>query len=341
MAKPRILVVDDDIVLCELIREALELEGILVDEAHHVVEADRLLLEHIPDAIVLDIGLPGIDGLFYTTRLRENPATRRLPIIAISGSDVERRLGGRCRRDGIRPEAVRPARAADAARALDRRHAAHARVRPDVDEARTDRAPPARRHRPPPPRASSRGYRETLAAIAGSLEIRGLDTSAHTRRVTAYAMRLTVEVAPALSDDPGLEWGFMFHDIGNIGVPDRILLKRGSLRNDEWKILQQHTVIGEQLLAHVPLLEGEGAPRRALPPRALGRERLSRRPRRPGHPARGSHLRGRRRARRDDRPAPLPPPAALGGRARADPQGAPAASSTRTWSTASSPASPT
>jgi hypothetical protein len=34
-----------------------------------------------------------------------------------------------------------------------------------------------------------------------------LETSAHTARVTAYAMRLTVEVAPSLSDDAGLEWG--------------------------------------------------------------------------------------------------------------------------------------
>ena len=50
----------------------------------------------------------------------------------------------------------------------------------------------------------------------------------------------------------------MFHDIGNIGVPDRILLKRGSLKSDEWRILQQHTMIGEQVLEHVPLLEGEG-----------------------------------------------------------------------------------
>ncbi len=70
-------------------------------------------------------------------------------------------------------------------------------------------------------------------------------------------MRLTVEVAPSLSDDPGLEWGFMFHDIGNIGIPDRILLKRSSLKAEDWKILQQHTTIGEQLLEHVPLLGGE------------------------------------------------------------------------------------
>ena len=50
----------------------------------------------------------------------------------------------------------------------------------------------------------------------------------------------------------------MFHDVGNIGVPDRILLKRGSLKADDWRVLQQHTTIGEQLLRDVPLLEGEG-----------------------------------------------------------------------------------
>ena len=86
MKELHILVVDDDIVLCELVRKAFELEGITVAEAHHVIEADRCLLERIPDAIVLDIGLPGIDGLFYCARLRENPLTRTVPIIAISGS---------------------------------------------------------------------------------------------------------------------------------------------------------------------------------------------------------------------------------------------------------------
>ena len=82
-----VLVVDDDIALCELVRKAFELEGIEVDEAHHVVEADRIVNQRVPDAVILDIGLPGIDGLFYCQRLRENPKTRNVPIIAISGSD--------------------------------------------------------------------------------------------------------------------------------------------------------------------------------------------------------------------------------------------------------------
>ena len=84
----------------------------------------------LPTRSLLDIGLPGIDGLFYCGRLRENPRTRKIPIIAISGSEQRRRVGDRRRRDHVRAQAVRPARAADADRADDRRPAARAGVRP-------------------------------------------------------------------------------------------------------------------------------------------------------------------------------------------------------------------
>ena len=99
---------------------------------------------------------------------------------------------------------------------------------------------------------------QTVATLASSLEIRGLETTGHTERVTATRLRLAVEVAPSLIDDPSLEWGFLLHDVGNIGIPDRILLKPGPLNAEEWRLLQQHTTIGERLLEHLPLLAGEG-----------------------------------------------------------------------------------
>ena len=68
----------------------------------------------------------------------------------------------------------------------------------------------------------------------------------------------------------------MFHDVGNIGVPDRILLKRGSLKADEWRCLHQHTTIGEQLLERRAAARRRGPAGRALAPRALGRHRVSR-----------------------------------------------------------------
>src|SRR5260221_4184294 len=87
MKQPRILVVDDDPALCELVRSVFELEGLEVLEAHHVVEAERLIVGEVPDAIILDIGLPGVDGLFYCQRLRENPRTKHVPIVVISGQE--------------------------------------------------------------------------------------------------------------------------------------------------------------------------------------------------------------------------------------------------------------
>ena len=83
----RVLVIDDDRLLCELVRTTFELEGFEVDVAYDVIEAERALVESRPDAILLDIGLPGIDGIFYLERLRETPQTSRLPIVAISGSE--------------------------------------------------------------------------------------------------------------------------------------------------------------------------------------------------------------------------------------------------------------
>jgi len=86
MGKPTVLVVDDDPLLCELLRATFELEGIEMREAGHVIEAEKIIAAELPDAIVLDVGLPGVDGLFYCERLREAPRTRTVPIVVISGS---------------------------------------------------------------------------------------------------------------------------------------------------------------------------------------------------------------------------------------------------------------
>ena len=219
----RILVVDDDRGLCEMLRLVLELEGLDVVTAHHVIEAEKRIAESVPDVMVLDIGLPGIDGVFYCERLRESLRTRRLPIVAISGSEE---AGRRAKLAGanavlIKPldplhllstvnkvcaasgETVEPAASPDIMRLIDIGQRQH--------ELLTDT------------------YRQILEALLDALESRDAETSAHSRRVSAYATRLTLELDPSLLDDPTLEWGFLLHDIGMIGIPDQILLKQGPL----------------------------------------------------------------------------------------------------------------
>jgi ribonuclease P protein subunit RPR2 len=102
-------------------------------------------------------------------------------------------------------------------------------------------------------------YAQTVAVLASALESRDFGTSRHSRRVTSYATRLTLEVSPGLLDDPSLEWGFLLHDVGKIGIPDVILLKPGRLTGSERRRMEEHAELGERLLAHVPLLNQEGA----------------------------------------------------------------------------------
>lgn len=99
-------------------------------------------------------------------------------------------------------------------------------------------------------------YRVTVRALAAALELRDDETGAHASRVTELALQLTRRVAPQLADDPELEYGFLLHDIGKIGVPDTILLKPARLTPQERTRIQGHVTLGRQILAEIPYLNG-------------------------------------------------------------------------------------
>jgi PAS domain S-box-containing protein len=97
-------------------------------------------------------------------------------------------------------------------------------------------------------------YDLTVEALAAALELRDDETAHHTRRVSHLALALTRVVDPELANDPELRYGFLLHDIGKIGIPDSILLKRGRLTPTELRTLQMHTTLGEHLLSLIPFL---------------------------------------------------------------------------------------
>ena len=254
---PRVLVIDDDRLLCELIRTTFELEGYDVDTAYDVIEAERVLVESRPDAILLDIGLPGIDGIFYLERLRETPQTRRIPIVAISGSDEAGRAAKAVGAEAFLRKPFSPLELIALVTPLIKKVGLVGMEGRDVvDAADLNRLIEIGRRQH---QLLNEAYAQTVAVLASALESRDFGTSQHSRRVTSYATRLTLEVAPGLLDDPSLEWGFMLHDVGKIGIPDGILLKPGRLTGPERRKMQEHAELGDRLLAHVPLLNQEGA----------------------------------------------------------------------------------
>jgi len=89
MSKEKILVVDDEEDILELIQYNLSREGINVHSALTGEEAIEKALTIIPDLIILDLMLPGIDGLEVTKKIKQNPVTREIPVIMLTAKGEE------------------------------------------------------------------------------------------------------------------------------------------------------------------------------------------------------------------------------------------------------------
>lgn len=100
------------------------------------------------------------------------------------------------------------------------------------------------------------GYLVTVESLAAAVDAKDSYTGSHIDRVEAYGRLLLQVVDPELRDDEQLVWGFRLHDVGKIGVPDRILLKPGPLDDDEWELMRRHPEIGAQIIEAAPFLQG-------------------------------------------------------------------------------------
>ena len=84
MAGERVLIVDDNQPNLDLARYVLEADGFVVDEALHVDEAWARLRAARPDIVLVDIQLPGTDGLALVRAIRATPGLKQLPVIAFT-----------------------------------------------------------------------------------------------------------------------------------------------------------------------------------------------------------------------------------------------------------------
>ena len=101
MGGKRILVVDDNAVNRRLLQVLLRFRGYEVCEAASAPEAFAMLKEKPPHVILMDLRLPGMDGLTATRRLKADPATREIPVVAVTsyamkGDEETARAAGCC-----------------------------------------------------------------------------------------------------------------------------------------------------------------------------------------------------------------------------------------------------
>ena len=261
----RLLLVDDDDGLRALLRTTFEVVDIEVDEASDTQEAGLRVAERRPDVIVLDVLMPGETGIDFCRRLKADPATRDIPVVLLTGSEG----GTLAASDAAGADAFvrKPFSPLELLAVVERLAGGLYGVPFRVGEKKDPEEQLllyARdlRHLLELERGQrlllQDAYRETVGALASALESKDIGTRAHSHRVQQYAIELSRVVAPELAEEPAAEYGFLLHDVGKIGIPDEVLQKPGPLTVEERRLMQTHTVLGEQVLGGVAFLRGEG-----------------------------------------------------------------------------------
>ena len=265
----RILVVDDEPMIREILRETLEQEGHRVSEAENGKVACDMVGTEAFDLILTDVKMPVMDG--FTLMKNLGDLTDEVPVIVITSfSDIDVAV------DAIRLGAydyiVKPFNISQVTisvrRALERRRLLLENVQykksleAKVVEKTIDLI---RKNKKLEQQATlledllrdlRESYEATLDAMVSAIESRDYETKHHCRRVQAYAVLLAERCGVSAEDLMEISYGALLHDVGKIGVPDSILLKPGKLTEEEWETMRNHTLIGYKMISRIKFLKG-------------------------------------------------------------------------------------
>jgi putative two-component system response regulator len=220
--QPTVLVVEDDPGNRALLSALLKRAGYSVALASDGLEGLDVAKSGLVDAVLLDVGLPGIDGLEVCQRLRDDPATVALPVILLTGrtstEDLVRGLDA-----GADDFLSKPFQTPELL----------ARLRSSL---RLRRA-----------MAEMEAAHGVVAALANAVEAKDVTTENHCQRLAGLAYQMAMAVDIEGTQLKGVVFGALLHDVGKIGVSEAILTKPGPLTEPEWVEMRQHPIIGEKI----------------------------------------------------------------------------------------------
>jgi putative two-component system response regulator len=229
----KILVIDDELIVRMLVVEILETAGHTVIDADSAERALQLLDAGDFDLVVSDVIMPGLSGLELLQRVQAQRAS--LPVVLVTGAGTYETLSQALTRG---------------AAGLVTKPFAHADLQAAVSDA-LERASRSREE------LRERLLAPTLAsALANAIEARDSYLHGHCERLASLAVRIAELLGLPVDQIETIRLGAILHDVGKIGIPDRVLLKPGPLDDEERAIVETHPEIGDKLLEPLDLLSG-------------------------------------------------------------------------------------
>jgi len=236
----RILVVDDDESIRLLLERALGQEYEIVTAADGAEALDAAAGDPAIDLVLLDIDMPGRNGLEVCETLCAHRNTAGVPIIMLTGNrDDEDEV------KALEAGAVDFIRKPAQLSVIQSRISLHLRMkeyRDHLDLLVTERT-----------QQLYDAQLEIVYRLGLASEYRDNETGMHVRRMSAYSHLLAREAGLATDWCETLYHAAPLHDIGKIAIPDRILLKPGRLTKEEFEVIKTHTTVGAKIL------EGSGS----------------------------------------------------------------------------------
>jgi putative two-component system response regulator len=238
-----ILIVDDDPAGRQTLESILDEQGYHLEMAENGFQALEMTRQLLPDVILLDVMMPGMDGFEVCKKIRSDPKLAEIPIIMLTALDDRKSL-----LDGLE------AGADDYITKPYDRYELRARL---IGITRLNRYRKLLDDRNDIEQAHMQllsAYDATIEGWSRAMDLRDKETEGHTQRVTVLSDKLAR--LAGISDDEliFIRRGALLHDIGKLGVPDSILLKPEPLSTEEWAIMCKHPEYAYEMIYPIEYL---------------------------------------------------------------------------------------
>jgi len=238
-----VLIVDDtEINLILFAALVKKLDGCVSHTFADALEGLAWATDNDPDLVIVDYMMPGLDGLEFISRLRQIRGRESVPVLMITAND-QKQLRYRALDLGANDFLIKPvdkveflARAKNMLTLSQASRQLADRATWLAEEVRKATAEIVARER------------ETVFRLCKAAEYRDPETGAHILRMAHYSQLIARGMGLSVDDQELLLEAAPMHDIGKVGIADKILLKPGRLDTEEFEVMKQHAIFGYELL---------------------------------------------------------------------------------------------